>query len=330
MKVLGITTGRRFGNSEVLLRYALRAIKEVGHEVELIRLQDYRINPCTGCVSCMKRGNEADLPRPCVFDKDDSDDGAFILEKILRCDGLILAVPNMDLMPHGLIIDLTNRSIAINERGRYIRDKNSKVPEYGKVTATIGVGGSDWTHFQMSILNLCAIWLSGARVALADQMLVQHVETPGIVAALESACERAELLGRHVAMELGKDESSIQYHGDMAEACPVCHCDTLLLREGRLVCPLCNLEGDPLIVDGKIQKIQFDYGIERSHWSLFGKLDHDKNVDTHVKRDATGKKVISEEQRLIMANKRKMLSEIVMPTLPPRKHTAQKKRISEN
>lgn len=320
MKVLGISTGRRFGNSEMLLRHALKAVREAGHEVELIRLQDYRIKQCSGCVSCMIRGNERELPRPCIYTPEE-DDCAFVLEKIVHCDGLILAVPNMDLMPHGMIIDLANRSIAINERARYFRSPDSDIPEYCKVTATIGVGGSDWTHFQMPLLNLCAIWLSGARLTLADQMLVQHVETPGVAATLDEACRRAERLGRNVVAELGKAEGEIVYHGEMPEACPICHCDTLLLREGRLVCPLCNTVGDPVIADGKIQRIQFDAGVEFSHWSKYGKTDHDLNVDTHVARDENGRKVLTEEQRRVMAEKRAMLKDVVEPTLPPKAGT---------
>ena len=49
MKVLGIAMGRRNGNSEILLKHALKACEEDGAEVSFFRLHDYHINPCTGC-----------------------------------------------------------------------------------------------------------------------------------------------------------------------------------------------------------------------------------------------------------------------------------------
>ena len=49
MKLLGISCGRDMGNSEILLKHALKAAEETGKaEVELIRLHDYNILPCDG------------------------------------------------------------------------------------------------------------------------------------------------------------------------------------------------------------------------------------------------------------------------------------------
>ena len=44
------------GNSEILLKEALMAAEErSGAEVEIIRLMDLTIKPCTGCEACAKK-----------------------------------------------------------------------------------------------------------------------------------------------------------------------------------------------------------------------------------------------------------------------------------
>ena len=49
MKVLGISVGRKMSNTEILVKEALMGAEEGGAEVELIRLHDLNIKPCTGC-----------------------------------------------------------------------------------------------------------------------------------------------------------------------------------------------------------------------------------------------------------------------------------------
>lgn len=52
MKVMGIVAGRHNGNSEILVKQALTAVKDAGGEAILINLFDYDIKPCSGCESC--------------------------------------------------------------------------------------------------------------------------------------------------------------------------------------------------------------------------------------------------------------------------------------
>jgi multimeric flavodoxin WrbA len=49
MKVLGLSCGRKMGNSESLLREALAETEKFGAETEIIRLGDRAVKPCTGC-----------------------------------------------------------------------------------------------------------------------------------------------------------------------------------------------------------------------------------------------------------------------------------------
>ena len=69
-KVMGITAGRKNGNSEILLKEALMQCEKEGAEVTMINLRDYHIIDCTGCTSCtkaMSQGKNAG----CVLDEKD-------------------------------------------------------------------------------------------------------------------------------------------------------------------------------------------------------------------------------------------------------------------
>lgn len=53
MKVLGISCGRKMGNTEILVKEALMGAEELGTDVELVRLNDLNLKPCTGCNACV-------------------------------------------------------------------------------------------------------------------------------------------------------------------------------------------------------------------------------------------------------------------------------------
>lgn len=83
MKVLAISASpRRNGNTELLLKEAIRGAEEAGAKVKLIRLRELRITPCLECLSCHKDGR-------CVV----QDDMQRLYPELLEMDGLIFASP---------------------------------------------------------------------------------------------------------------------------------------------------------------------------------------------------------------------------------------------
>ena len=73
---------RKGGNSDRLCEEFAKGAKDVGHDVEVIRVAEKNIGFCTGCFSCVKSGK-------CVLN-DDMDE---IIEKLLKADVLVLASP---------------------------------------------------------------------------------------------------------------------------------------------------------------------------------------------------------------------------------------------
>jgi len=83
MKILGVCfSQRKEGNSETLLREALRGAEECGAEIRFLSLRNKRIEPCLGCQKCKEEG-------VCVH----QDEMQEIYPLLLEADGLILSSP---------------------------------------------------------------------------------------------------------------------------------------------------------------------------------------------------------------------------------------------
>lgn len=73
---------RRKGNTSTLLDHAVQGATDTGAQVEKVVLRDLKMSPCLEIYGCKKTGR-------CVIE----DDFQMIFDKLLACDGLILASP---------------------------------------------------------------------------------------------------------------------------------------------------------------------------------------------------------------------------------------------
>lgn len=73
---------RKGGNSDLLCDEFVSGAKDVGHEVEKIRVQEKKIACCTACYACRDTGI-------CAI----KDDMADIIQKMIDCDVMVLASP---------------------------------------------------------------------------------------------------------------------------------------------------------------------------------------------------------------------------------------------
>ena len=314
MKVLGIAMGRRNGNSEILLKHALKACEEDGAEVSFFRLHDYHINPCTGCELCTKLGRRHE-ERHCMYPWD-ADDTRQIADMIEAADGLILAAPAYHLMPPGIGTVMLNRNHCCIDVPGHRGDYSFK----RRVCASIGVGGSDWTSLFMPILNFIGTEMLGSTMHLADQMKLHRTPAVGMVLCNKEALDRATQLGHNVMTELKREEEVVVYHGEEG-MCPICHNSIVVIRNGRMACAICDYEGDPVIEDGKIKSIKWDCGIEGTRWSPHGNEHHDSEQFTSVKFDKEAGGVgyvFTEEQQKQMAEGRAKWSKYLEPVMPKR------------
>ncbi len=83
MRILGIVCSpRKGGNTEILVREALEAVKGAGGETELILVADLDISPCDACETCRETG-------VCVID----DGMQEIYRAMEEADGIIFGTP---------------------------------------------------------------------------------------------------------------------------------------------------------------------------------------------------------------------------------------------
>jgi multimeric flavodoxin WrbA len=294
MKVLGLTCGRMMSNTEILVKEALMGAEEMGAEVEIVRLMDLNIRPCTGCNSCVIDLFEKAGSGECVIKNDDF---KFIDDKILDCDGLILGSPVYEKAPQGLLKILNDRmgpshDLAFRIIAKKIREEKGITKGKGpdersfkpRAASLFAVGGSDWTTLALPMLQIFALPMN---MTVVDQHVFNWTALPAVVVLKPEMIERARKSGRHVAETLKRPIEEATYIGDPGR-CPVCHSNVLELGKTTepVTCAVCG-------VKGTLKTKGDDYELEvteearaLSHILLSGKFHHGDDLrDVSLKPD---------------------------------------------
>jgi multimeric flavodoxin WrbA len=86
MKVVAFNgSPRKHGNTDILLRYAIRELENEGIETELVQLGSKKIRGCTACMKCLENRDKR-----CAIDNDIVNS---CIEKMIAADGIILGSP---------------------------------------------------------------------------------------------------------------------------------------------------------------------------------------------------------------------------------------------
>ena len=201
MKVLGLTCGRKMGNTEVLVREALMGAKEVsGAETEIIRLHDLFIKPCLGCecnywklegrnISCIQK----------------NDHFQFFVEKLIECDGFILGAPCYGSRPPGYLLVMADRFMGVTA------SQQKKLNEKIRPEGAISVGGSDRVGVMLPLMNSNRL-IRGTE--LVDQMSVIWTSRPDQVVLNDDAIARARKLGSNVGKAIKMPAGKMKYLGN--------------------------------------------------------------------------------------------------------------------
>ena len=127
MKIVSIIASPRGmqGNTGRLLEEVLVGVKETGADVEILSLSSLKVQPCVGCDICHKTGI-------CSI----KDDYEGIKEKLLACDGFILASPNY-------IFSVTAQMKALFDRSNGLIHCMALEGKYAAIVETSGGGEDD-------------------------------------------------------------------------------------------------------------------------------------------------------------------------------------------
>ncbi|MCR4944481.1 MAG: flavodoxin family protein [Clostridium sp.] len=297
MKILGISGGRKNGNNDSMCKEALFVAKELGAEIEFIRLMDLDIKHCTGCTACVAslmsgRGNR------CIH-KDDFD---WLLDKMLDADGILFAIPIFEKGAPGIFHTLLDRFGPRMDRGNNIyatelaKKNGGTIPDprilKDKVVSYMGLGGSDWiTKLQCDtgIQALTPMWkiIDNEVFPWSSNIIVD-----------EDRIKRVQEIGKNLA-EAAKDINNASYKGEEG-VCPHCHSKNFFLdnKSTKAICCTCGIEGNIEIVNRslkfKFPKEQLTY----AHDTLTGKEIHASDIGKTIETLAAVKNMDIYKERM--------------------------------
>jgi multimeric flavodoxin WrbA len=287
MKILGLTCGRKLSNTEILVKEALMGAEELGAEVELVRLMDLNIKPCTGCNSCVIDLFEKGGSGACVI----KDDLAFIDDKFLDCDGLIVGSPLYEKSPTGYLKTLNDRmgpshDMAFRIIAQKIREQKGITTGRGpdprsfkpRVASLFAIGGSDWTELGLPLLQLFAMPM---QFNVIDQQVFNWTALPAVVTLNDAYLARARESGRQVAKALMGNPADAPYVGP-AGMCPVCHCNLIEINDASMNkagCAVCGIKGSLQAAGDQVTFVVTDEARSNSHMLLSGKFSHGDDLN---------------------------------------------------
>ena len=237
-KILGIIgSPRKLGNCEIMVKEVSDNIT-APHHLNLLRLSDFNILPCTGCYMCLHHNKKA--KKGCILD----DDFNQIADAIVSSDALIVATPTYFLGANASLKRFLDRGLALHNQAEKL---------WGKPAVGIGIAGITGKE-GATLLNIERF----IKLLLADmkKSVIVYGALPGeIFLSAEN---------KRMASQLAADlfKPSIL---DKSASCPLCGGKTFRFAEdNRVQCMLCSNSGTFEMVDGVAK-----FAIKRSEHEFF-------------------------------------------------------------
>ncbi len=206
-KVMGITAGRKNGNSEILLKEALTACEEAGAEVTMINLRDFHLVDCTGCTACTKAMSQGKYIG-CTLDG--KDDKKKIMDAMLNQDAVIFSVPTYDLMPASVYLTFAHRSLSYETS---FLETIGAIEHRDRVAGLISVGGSTRAWQSMALEGLQATMFT-TDMKVVDMVLATRVPAPAQCLLDDQLMARARALGEHIMQAVATPAAERRWLGE--------------------------------------------------------------------------------------------------------------------
>ncbi|MBN1359937.1 MAG: flavodoxin family protein [Sedimentisphaerales bacterium] len=188
LTALGISASPRAnGNSDLLVREALRGCEEAGAQTEFLRLGDYRIGACTECNTCQKTG-------VCVL----QDDYQGILDRLLEVDRLVFATPVFFMAVSAQAKLFIDRGQALWAR-KHLLHLPLFQPRRDRRAMVVAVGGSRSTRQFDGIRRTMQSYFECVEIAYVSTLFVNQVDAAGAVRRHATALPEAFRLGAALA-----------------------------------------------------------------------------------------------------------------------------------
>ncbi|NVM20218.1 MAG: flavodoxin family protein [Desulfobacterales bacterium] len=227
MRVTGIVSSpRRTGNSDILVKEALKGATAAGAEVQIIRLYDFRIEYCRGCEKCVVQ-EDPECPI--------KDDVRFIYQQIKQSDCLIVGSPIYIHSIPGILKTLIDRMRPYVVKGE---------PWKHKLTSFVFTHtfASQFEHiYALPPLLFFSFYLN-FRVS---GILSVSAGSPGECLLERQNIRRAHELGEKLGRDFERPAERVATfpHGQAGIICPACNNLTFNLGPEKITCPVCKEEG---------------------------------------------------------------------------------------
>lgn len=276
MRLLGVCAGAAGGSAEIALKAALMEASAAGAsdvEVSWLRLDEMRIS--SGATM-----GPAD------------DDCRWFYEQVIAADGVIYSAPIYSRTVPGKLRMLCDRVFGPHADTGFIEllmekqaagepitvpfspDERVLRP---RVAAFIAVGGAltpQWHTLALPMMHTLAFSM---RSGIVDQVVLFGSGTPRSIVLNPDALDRARLLGRNVAQQLGRDFDSVQYRGEEG-LCPLCHLSLIAFRGEVAECGGCGAEGRAELRDGRVRVVFAEEGLQKSVLHPVEKRAHSEEI----------------------------------------------------
>jgi multimeric flavodoxin WrbA len=185
------------------------------------------------------------------------DDAWWLWERLVGCDGLIVSTPiisrtvaaRLKLFGDRLLGPNADAAIiegltALRREGRepavpFRVDERVLKP---RVAGFLAVGGSLTSQWKTLALPIMHTTTFSMHIAVVDQVQFEGAGTPRSVVLDQAAIDRAAVLGRNVAAQLGVPFDQARYLGPPG-LCPMCHLNVVVLRAADVECATCGARG---------------------------------------------------------------------------------------
>lgn len=320
--ILGLCNGSQNGNSEILLKAALKSIESSSErptKISWVHVPSVEIprNPrplknsadiSLGHVQSMKAGVLAsDAP---------ADDRRAILDAILDADALIFATPVYSHQPPGFLKAVTDRIMGPFTDAAFVQRvlerKEAGDPKFKdqvadarvlkpRVVGFLVVAGSHYSeHYTMALPTLHQ-FVYPIHAKVVDQIIFSGYASPGSVIFKDggSCVERARLLGKNVASQLGKKWDDATFLGPNAEgSCPYCHLAQFEFVGGvsnEICCTVCGMRGT-LVAEGNTIKPVWSSDASQSCITMEGKFLHADHIQVAGKEEADARQAFTAQK----------------------------------
>ena len=294
-KVLGLSFGRKMGNTDVMIKTALMECEKAGCDVKFIHVDDLDIKPCTGCISCVVGMTTGRGKGGCPV----KDDFHMIDEALMECDAVIVGSPTYVLGPTGRFKTVCDRigpshditfrkatyeaGIAAGKNKEDLPDERSFKKRVGALLSVGGAMTKNWLAFMLPTMYEFTMSMG---IDVIDMHEYYGAMAHEHVLGNEEQMERMREMGSHIADALAADteEERIKWRGEEEGTCPVCHCDMLTVSKDRtfVECPVCGIEGNIEVKGGKISVAFSPQQQRRSRLRWDGKLEHSTEIKTRA------------------------------------------------